>query len=433
MSTNWLKKLFAIRRPTPPSPIDPGLYHALEEADGRFTRFHLRVERDGTGMLIANAQAAARLTSSGVVIAKGLLEGRAEDEILEQLQEHFQGADERVMRRDIADVDDLIAQVVRPGDTYPVFNLEDAAFSPHAAALIAPLQAAVPLAPPEQLVPVLDRMWEAGIPHVILLAPRSPEPAHLVRAVERAEDLGMIAGVRGLANDLYVGTLLADLQQAGVDHITFPYAANDPEIHDALCGEGDFVSAMEMLMWLEEQQICAVVEIPLVQRALYVLADTVQTVLTMGADNLVFVAYTSLEDDRAREEGVFGPQAMPQVATSVEEVAEDSNARFLWAPPVQRDPGQTLAEQVQQGPRCYGDVAVRVEPDGRVIPARGAYESAGNLLDAPWDAIWEHEVFRDYREHVEAPTRCEVCPGLTICAAVCPREPAGWAQPHEEA
>jgi radical SAM protein with 4Fe4S-binding SPASM domain len=102
--------------------------------------------------------------------------------------------------------------------------------------------------------------------------------------------------------------------------------------------------------------------------------------------------------------------------------------RFIWQPPLERDPARSLAEQVQQGPRCSGDVAVRVEPDGEVIPARGPYRSAGNILTYEWPRIWNDQAFRQYRERVESPTRCDDCPGLAICAADCPRKQAGWAQ-----
>ena len=69
--------------------IQPGLYHAMQEADGMYTRFHLRVERDGTGMLIANATAAARLSPSGVVITKGLLDGKDVATVLSDLGKRF--------------------------------------------------------------------------------------------------------------------------------------------------------------------------------------------------------------------------------------------------------------------------------------------------------------------------------------------------------
>jgi radical SAM protein with 4Fe4S-binding SPASM domain len=125
--------------------------------------------------------------------------------------------------------------------------------------------------------------------------------------------------------------------------------------------------------------------------------------------------------------GALTAQAMPQTADRVEEMADNLAVRFIWLPPVQRDPTLTLAEQLRQGPRCAGDISARVEPDGRLIPPRGPYHSAGNVLTDEWPAIWQHDAFTRYRERVAAPTRCAECPGLALCAADCPREAAGWA------
>ncbi len=429
---DWVKNLFTIKRPGGATPVAPGLYHAMKEANGMYTRFHLRVERDGCGMLIANARAAAQLTPSGVIIAKGLLDGKDQGAIVKSLKAAFRGTEDNALSDDIAQVHALITQIVTPGDTYPVYNMEDAAIST-GAALIAPLQASLTLAAPEVLVPIIDRLWAVGIPHMTLLAPPNPNPAHLIRAVERAEDLGMIAGVRGRASDLRSGSLLDDLRAAGLDHVTFPFAGMDPDVHDALYGAGDHTAASEVLGWLEAQQICAVAEIPLVQATLTPLEATVAALITLGADNFSFVAYVTQDAALAGQEGIFAADAMPQVATLVVEATEAANARFIWNPPVQRNPALALSAQAQAGPRCSGDVAVRVEVDeqartARIIPARGPYQSAGDLLHDPWDAIWNHAVFREYRERVEKSTRCDICPGLALCAADCPREPAGWAQ-----
>jgi len=432
MAKDWLKRLFTFERPSSPPSIEPGLYHAMKEAEGIYTRFHLRVEGDGSGMLIANATAAARLSPTGVVIAKGLLEGRSEAEILDSLQRRFSGATETMMWDDVTRVQSLIQQIVEPGDAYPVFNLEDASVSPRSARLIAPLQAAVPLADSDRLVPIIDRLWDVGIPHATFWVPPSPDPEVLVRAVERAEDLGMIAGVRGRATDLMGAdgsdALLQDLWQAGLDHVTLIYASDDVDLHEALCGSGDHAAALEVLDWLEAEQISAVAEVPLLHPTMETLYATIETLLDRGADNLSFVAFASADPEVAEETGAFKPDAMVQVATTVEETADRSRARFMWNPPVEVDPALSIAAHVRAGPRCSGDVAIRVEPDGTVIPPRGPALSAGNLLNDAWDDIWNHEVFRIYREQVEAPTRCDICPGLTICAAACPREPEGWAR-----
>ena len=73
-----IKRLIVPRSGTPNLEIEPGLHHYMREARGTYTRFYLRVEPDGRGLLLANATAAARLNQSGVIIAKGLFDGQKE-------------------------------------------------------------------------------------------------------------------------------------------------------------------------------------------------------------------------------------------------------------------------------------------------------------------------------------------------------------------
>jgi radical SAM protein with 4Fe4S-binding SPASM domain len=426
-SRNWLRKLFNVSPPASAPSVEPGLYHAVHEGDEALTRLHLRVERDGSGLLIANAAAAARLNPTGVLIAHGLLKGKDGETILDELRDRFRGATPERMRADVERVEALLDRLTAPGDNYPIFNVDDAPFSPYGAELIAPLQASVPLAPPGTLVPLIDRLWEVGIPHVVFLASEETRPEDATRAVERAEDLGMIAGVRARATDLDTESLLGDLTVAGVDHLTVPYASSESAVHDALFGIEDHEAALRILTWLEEHEISAVAEVPLTQRTVETLEETMDHLVAMGADALSFVAYAAPAGTPHDE--ALPARALPQVAAHVEDAADRVRARFMWEPPVQRVPDLPLSGQVRAGPRCSADVGVRVETDGAVIPARGPYRSAGNLLRDAWEGIWNDDAFQRYRERVQSPTRCDTCPGLTICAADCPREPEGWAQP----
>lgn len=425
---DWLQPLFDRIRLREPVSTQPGMIHNLRETESGITRFHLRVERDGSGLLIANATALTRLSPSGVIIAKALLEGQKESDILKDLKATFRDASPEIMSAGIACVKQLLQQLTAPGDTYPVFNLDDAAVSPDAAELIAPLQAALPLAPHDKLRPLLERLWEVGIPHVTIFANPGFSSTDLIRAVERAEDLGMITGVRARASDLLTEGLLDDLLVAGIDHVTFPYAMLSSN-HDALLGDGDHAAADGVLDWLEENAVCAAVEIPLIESTLADLEDTIRSLLDRGADNFSFVAYVTADPALVgQQDGALDADAMPQIAAIVEDIAHEVQARFVWEPPVERDPTQRLADQVLKGPRCAGDVAVRIETDGSVIAPRGPYRSAGNLLQDKWETIWNDDDFRRYRERVESPTRCGICPGLVICAADCPRNRKGWAQ-----
>jgi hypothetical protein len=68
-----LKQLLIPQKPGRRVSIEPGLYHYVWEEGDTYTRFHLRVEGDGEGLLLANASASARLSAAGVLIAKELL------------------------------------------------------------------------------------------------------------------------------------------------------------------------------------------------------------------------------------------------------------------------------------------------------------------------------------------------------------------------
>lgn len=421
---NWLVPV----RPRPAEPLAPGIYGFSREVDGVAVRAHLRVEPDGSGLLLLNACAVVRLSPSGVVIAHGLLNQESEDTIVNAVRSRFRGATKRAVLADTAHVRRLLDQLAHPDSAYPVLNLEDAAFSPHAAQLMAPFRADLPLGPPEQMQPLIARLWACGILHVGILAPPRPDAQQLVSAVERAEDTGMIAGVRIRAHDLSQGSLLRDLALAGVDHVTVPFLSSDADTHDALLGPGDHAAAVSALTELSAQEVCPVAECTLVQATLDGFERTVDALLALNVDTLSVFALAVPDDVPADQvHGAIGASGMPQTAALVEETAHAHGLRVLWQPPVLLHPERSLTEQVLAGPRCSGDAAVRVELDGSVVPPRGPWCSAGNVLHDAWETIWSHPAFRVYRERLQAPTHCDVCPGLAICAADCPREPAGWA------
>jgi radical SAM protein with 4Fe4S-binding SPASM domain len=403
--------------------IDPGLYHYLRESGGTYTRFHLRADATGQGLLLANATAAARLNPSGVIIAKGLLDGATEETILQKLAGSFRGLTPEQARADIAQVRRIITTLDSPGDNYPILNLGDPAFAPKAAPLGKPLSADVPLASSKRLVPLLDRLWEQGIPHVTLLAGERPNAKDLVRAVQRAEDLGMIAGVRARGSDLAQAALPSDLAVAGVDHLDILYLSSDPKIHDALAGAGDHQQAVEMFAQARKIEVCPVANVVLVRSTLPTMVEALTSFRSLGVASAGLVALATTEPG---SEALL-PDELIHAATWVEHAADQLGVRLLWYPPVEFDPKRSLAEQVRRVPRCSGDTAIRVEPDGSVIPARGPLESAGNLLTDDWDTIARGKVYNQYHQRIAGDTRCVGCPGLALCAADCPRNPAGWA------
>lgn len=406
------QKMFRLRLPESPGKIRAGLYHFRREDGASVTRFHLRVEEDGSGMLLANSSVAARLSASGAVMAKALLEGVNQNTITEQIRRNFRGAGEEQVREDLNRLSEFIRTLANPEDNYPIFNLDDpAVMTPHR--LFAPFHAQMSVAPADSVNPLLAKLWENGVLHVTFAGTDASSSNDALRNIERAEDIGMISGLRGPASWLQLPGLIEQSAQAGVDYVTVPILAPQLDEHDAILGQGDWQHAMNCFADCRKWEICPVAEIPLFKLNSHQIPALLETLQTRGVRNVLYYAIAAQHQER----GLTGTEII-QAAVDVEELAHRSQVRYVWLAPV--SVSGSLPKLIQDGPRTGGDVSIRVEPDGSVIPARGPRTVAGNLLRQDWKDIWNHAVFKRYRERIETPTRCAICPGLAICAADCP-------------
>jgi radical SAM protein with 4Fe4S-binding SPASM domain len=398
--------------------IPTGVYHYQRAADGRTARFHLRVDPSGNGLLLANAKSAVRLHPSGVILTKGLLERQDEAALLEKIARVFRGVSIEHARADLADVRELIARLEAPGDNFPLFSTGDLSFSPENVPLERPISADVPLSKPFYMDAILERLWESGIPHVTIIAGKNPAEKELIRAVEKAEKLGIIAGVRGFGAHLSIGTRIADLAAAGLDHLDVVCLSIDEKIHDSLTAPGDYRLAIKSLVTAQKRGICPVAVIPLPRVALSKIDETLAALATHGVRNVFLLAFTTTEENPAASE-VFRADELAPAMGMIEEVAARHAIRAIWYPSVRRNFELSLAEQIFRGPRTSGDGSVRVEPDGRVFAARGPAEPAGNLLEDSWEKIAASRVYRRFRKHVEKHLYCKKCPNLGFCVADC--------------
>jgi len=61
-----------------------------------------------------------------------------------------------------------------------------------------------------------------------------------------------------------------------------------------------------------------------------------------------------------------------------------------------------------------------VEPDGSVLPCQSYYQRLGNILNDPWDSIWNHKLSVRLRERQELPQKCSNCALVSECGGGCP-------------
>lgn len=423
MLKDALKRAFVPRAAGAP-PVPPGLTSFTRESQGLVARFHLRVEPDGSGLLLANAASACRLSAPGVLIAERLLSGAAPEEVAKEVGRRFSGVGAGRVEGDVRRVAQVLEEMVRPDGGWPLRDLDERGTSAHRRTLSAPLAADVePAEDPERAREILDRLWEVGVPQAVLVLGEGQDARPLVPLVERAEDLGMIAGVRGRATDLPGDGVLDALVEAGLDRLDVFWGGAD---HDDLFGAGDRQATLDRFETARRLETCPVAVVPVVDATLGRLGEIVGPLPEQGVPAVVF--YALVAGDLP---GALRPEALAQAAAEAEEAADRLGLNLVWAAPSRPAAGESLVAAARRGPRCAGEAAVRVRADGGIVPPTGPARSAGSLLEDPWSRIWDDPAFAAWRSAVDDPPRCDACPGLAVCAAGCPKDPASWALADE--
>ena len=255
-----------------------------------------------------------------------------------------------------------------------------------------PEAADVPLAELAQLAAIFPRLAAWGVKRLHLVVGDESQPDDLLQAVSRAARLGMQVGVRGRASDLPNGSVLTDLASAGLGEIEIPFLSAIGEVHDALAGAGDYRAALRVM------DTMARLALPLVAQA--VLAPSTWKTLErswelLGGRGVREVrCFPIVCRDEEPSSWAVSAGELLAAARRIEQCKRDFDV--AWYPPRRFDPARTLAQQVRDGPRAAAD-AVRVEPDGRVIPPAGPAVSGGNVLQTDWKAIARSEAFRAWK------------------------------------
>lgn len=418
-----------------------GLRHYAKHRDGAHVRYHLRIEHSGQSLLIVAASEAVRLTQSGTIAAVGILEGQTDAEIVSALQNHPQ-ADQIVKK-----VHSLVDHLGLPNKRYPIFNLADPSGSDVPQGLIAPFQADVEL--PEQadrVQTILDSLWNAGIPHVRFVGLDSHKQHDnarfktLCRAVEYAEDIGMIAGVRMQASELMQSTdgnrsAVDRLAELGLDYVVVPWGVTQA-FHDKLYCAEDYHAIDQLARKAERWEFPVVFETGLI----YETVDQFELHLDQAIDRgqryfelfPIALRPNQVIDDQnmATQLTPYQAQHMRQLASWVEDLADNRRAQIVWLAPhacLGSINSEAIIKMLRTGPRAGADISIRVDGDGRVYAPRGPKTSVGVIDRDPWQAIWNHDCFRTFRNMVSRNDHCDLCPMLTTCAVNCPADPAGWA------
>lgn len=357
-------------------PLPVGTHHLQAAQDEKPYRIHLRLKKDGSGILILNASTVLQLNPTAAEYAFHFIKGAAPEEAAKQVSARYR-VNKKMALEDYNNFTDQIQTLISTPDLDPVSFLNFDLAAPHSAELTAPLRLDCALtyrlpsktqaeyAPTkrvdrelttEEWKTILEKAWAAGIPHITFTGGEATLRDDLPKLIAHAEGIGQVCGLLTdglkLADKKYLDLLL----QAGLDHILFILQPDNKKSWTAL----------ETIM---PEDIFITVHLTLnkgnVKDSEHILGRlaglNVQSLSLTISDDSLHETYNML-CDKAAELGLALKFDLPVPYSATHPVAFD-------------------AHEEDNIPAGAGRVWLYVEPDGDVLPAQGkADQVLGNFL-----------------------------------------------------
>lgn len=366
------------------TPLPEGLHHLQASPQGEKPfRIHLRLRKDGSGVMIVNAATVLNLNPTAAEYAYHFIKGTDPEEAAKQIAARYR-VSKGMALEDYRDFTERIRTLISTPDLDPVSFLDFERVPPHSADLTAPLRLDCALtyklpagtktdyAPAKRVKrelttgewqAILDKAWQAGIPHVTFTGGEPTLRKDLPELIAHAEKNGQVCGLLTdglkLADKKYLDMLL----QTGLDHLLFLL---QPENKKSW-------SALETVM---PEDIFVTVHITLNKKN----ARKLDAILERLAGLEVKSISASAADPSLKEE----LQRLADKAASLNlTLAFDLPVPYSEQNPVALE---TAEDNVPPG---AGRAWLYVEPDGDVLPAQGmADQVMGNFLKDEWEKIF---------------------------------------------
>lgn len=371
------------------SPLPPGVHHYQSPPDvPEQFRLHLRIEEDGTGILIINASTVLHLNPTATEYAYHLLKQTKPGEVADSVSKRYRISLSQALA-DFNTFSDRVATLVETPDLDPATYLDFDRTAPHSQKLMAPVRLDCALtyetaeghtggAPndrvrrnltTEEWKAILDKAWAAGIPHVIFTGGEPTQRPDLVELISHAEQLGMVAGVLSCGLRFSETEYLHQVLQAGLDHLMLVLDSADEQSWEAL---RDTLA----------EDLFVTVHLTITERNAAEISNILDRLAAMR------VASVSLS---------VSSGALKKILDDARDLAAHHQMQLVWDLPVPYSHLNPVSiELLAAGEMIAGAGRswLYVEPDGDVLPRQGINAILGNLLTDPWEQIWQraHEV-----------------------------------------
>jgi hypothetical protein len=365
-------------------PLPAGTHHYQSPPTEPAYRLHLRMQPDGSGILIVNAATVLHLNPTAAEYAYHMIKGTPPEEVVQSVSKRYRVSKDTALR-DFSDFRDRVQTMIHTPDLDPITYLDFERVAPHSQTLTAPLRLdcaltyRLPAVSQAEYAPtrrvdreltteewqiVMDKAWAAGIPHVTFTGGeptlREDLPALIAHAEKNGQVCGLLSDGLKLADKKYLQLLL----QTGLDHLLFIL---QPE------NEASW-QALETVM---PEDLFTTVHLTVTPQNVKKGRSILERLAKLEVKSLsLSTSDASLKDDLA---GLR--QRAAELSLSVK---FDLPVPYSAENPVAHE---TAEDSVIDG---AGKAWLYVEPDGDVLPAQGmADRILGNFLKDPWEMIYK--------------------------------------------
>ncbi|MBN2474939.1 MAG: radical SAM protein [Pirellulales bacterium] len=428
-------------------PVRPGLFAYDVYPPGGRRRIHLRIESDGSGVLLVDVTDAIHLNPTAALMARLALEKVPADRAAVVLRAHFRGVEPALLRRQSARIYALVEHLATTTAACSTCGRDELArtplFStpvraPYKADLALtygcnnacphcynqPQRAAMRSLSPRDWNRVLGKLARVGVPHVIFTGGEPTLFDDLTRLIDRARRLGLVAGLNTNGRRLADRPFVESLARAGLNHVQITLGSHRPEVHNAMTAADSFLETTGGIENSLAAGLHTITNTTLTRQNAGHAEQIVEFLHAQGLRTFAFNGMIYSGGGRTSREALAEAD-MAAVLVAVRDRAAELGMRFLWYTPTAYC--RLSPVELELGPRrCNAaEYSVCIEPNGDVLPCQSYYSAAGNILRDRWATIWRSDLFRSFRHRVADPRGCGLpeacwqCPDLPLCAGGC--------------
>ncbi len=437
MLANRLKTLFS---PTPGLKTpDPGVYHFVKGENGNSSRLHLRIDTDGSGILLLNANQIFHLNPSSTLFTFLYLNNASIQQMVSVTKRQFNISNADLVH-DYKENQKLIDHIIN-GEDCPICDLNLEVYAPFTTTPSAPYRMDLALTyrcnnscshcynarsrnypefDTKKWFSILDKLWKIGIPHVVFTGGEPTLRDDLAELVRYAEGKGQITGLNTNGRRLGEEHFLDQLIDAGLDHIQITFESSDPVVHDLMvCRTGAWNETLAGLKMAISRHKYVMTNTTMLKTNVLTIPDTLRLlgdlgVKTVGLNALIYSGRGSTVGT-----GLSESELKPILETA-QKITQSYGQKLIWYTPTQYCNFDPVVNNLGVKGCTAALYNMCIEPNGDVLPCQSYYTSIGNFLAQDWNSIWNHELSRSLRERKNVMEKCSGCSLLTECGGGCP-------------